>query len=561
MGIVPNLRGTRTREGLPISDSLSHPKSASNKKWLTLMPLLVALLVIAEIGFLGRFGIVKNADLFGSWPAIFRKSHFSGRLKLAAAPNSGIPALSGNRNWTCEELLEREDSVVYSRDFSRDPILVSGDHQELKTCAVGCKIGFDPRKKPDAFITKCPIPKATSVRRSMESASYYPENNIAQARRWVSTTYNDSVVFKTICGTFGDARLSTSFLPVVFRLTTFCLVHASELIRHNLSGYKYVMTTSLSSDVPVGYFSWAEYDIMAPVIPKTEKALAAAFISNCGARFRLQALVGLENENIKIDSYGRCHGNRNGKVNKVETLKRYKFSLAFENSNEEDYVTEKFFQSLVAGSIPVVVGAPNIEDFAPSPGSYLFIKELEDVHSVAGRMKYLAEDPDAYNQSLRWKYEGPSDSFKALLDMAAVHSSCRLCIHLATIFRGEEEEKNPDVQKRPCKCETGLETVYHLYVRERGRFEMDSIFLRSGSLTLEAMEAAVLTHFKSQKYEPVWKWERPESIRGDELQVYRIYPLGLTQRQALYTFKFKDDAHLRNHIEDNPCAKFEVIFV
>ena len=33
----------------------------------------------------------------------------------------------------------------------------------------------------------------------------------------------------------------------------------------------------------------------------------------------------------------------------METLKHYKFSLAFENSNEEDYVTEKFFHSLVAG--------------------------------------------------------------------------------------------------------------------------------------------------------------------------------------------------------------------
>jgi len=38
-----------------------------------------------------------------------------------------------------------------------------------------------------------------------------------------------------------------------------------------------------------------------------------------------------------------------GAVDKVDTLKRYRFSLAFENSNEEDYVTEKFFQSLVAG--------------------------------------------------------------------------------------------------------------------------------------------------------------------------------------------------------------------
>lgn len=74
------------------------------------------------------------------------------------------------------------------------------------------------------------------------------------------------------------------------------------------------MTTSLSSDVPVGYFSWAEYDIMARVQPKTEKALAAAFISNCGARnFRLQALEALEKTNIKIDSYGGCHRNRDGR--------------------------------------------------------------------------------------------------------------------------------------------------------------------------------------------------------------------------------------------------------
>lgn len=74
-----------------------------------------------------------------------------------------------------------------------------------------------------------------------------------------------------------------------------------------------MMTTSLSSDVPVGYFSWAEYDIMAPVHPKTEKALAAAFISNCAARnFRLQALEALMEANVKIDSYGGCHRNRDG---------------------------------------------------------------------------------------------------------------------------------------------------------------------------------------------------------------------------------------------------------
>jgi glycoprotein 3-alpha-L-fucosyltransferase len=133
---------------------------------------------------------------------------------------------------------------------------------------------------------------------------------------------------------------------------------------------------------------------------------------------------------------------------------------------------------MISGSVPVVVGPPNIEEFAPASDSFLHIKTMEDVEPVAKRMKYLAANPAAYNQTLRWKYEGPSDSFKALVDMAAVHSSCRLCIFLATRVR-EQEEESPNFKKRPCKCSRGgSDTVYHVFVRERGRFEMESVFLR-----------------------------------------------------------------------------------
>ena len=55
----------------------------------------------------------------------------------------------------------------------------------------------------------------------------------------------------------------------------------------------------------------------------------------------------------------------------------------------------------VAGTIPVVVGAPNIQDFSPSLDSVLHIKQLSDVALVAKTMKHLAANPDAFNQSLR----------------------------------------------------------------------------------------------------------------------------------------------------------------
>lgn len=494
------------------------PPSTNKKKWSNLMPLVVILVVVTEIAFLGRLDMAKNAAMVQTWTNNFP---FRG-VSSFASQEDGFEVMDGgiseNRETLssdsgdegCEIWLEKKDAVSYSRDFHKDPILVSGVEEEWNSCAVGCKFGSSNKKVDAAF----GLPRdglREGVLRSMESSHYYIENNISQARG---------------------------------------------------KGYSVIMTTSLSSDVPVGYFSWAEYDIMAPLQPKTESALAAAFISNCAARnFRLQALEALE-KLVKIDSYGGCHRTRDGRaVDKVDTLKRYKFSLAFENSNEEDYVTEKFFQSLVAGAVPVFVGAPNIMDFAPSPSSVLHIKSLNDVPAVAKTMKHLADNPIAYNQSVSWKYDGPSDSFKALVDMAAVHSSCRLCIHLATKIR-ETEESNKGTPKRACKCSRGGETVYHLYVRERGRFDMLSIFLRSGNLTLKAWEAAVLAKFKSIKHVPIWKQERPESIRGgDKLKVYRIYPVGLTQREALYSFRFKSNAGFKSYIERNPCAKFEVIFV
>ncbi|KAI3947709.1 hypothetical protein MKX01_034374 [Papaver californicum] len=532
-------RGTSTRQdsfsagnngvsnGGASSSGTSNGGGNSKKRCSSLMPIIIALVVIVEIGFLCRLDMAKNGDMVHSWTNNFYYASIGDStpttdetktppLRVEKKKNNLVKKITdkGEVVDSCEAWLEKEDSIAYNRDFVKNPIWVSGNDQaqEWDTCSVGChfghKIGDD--KTPDAAFGQ-PGDGVPGILRSMESSHYYSENNVAQARG---------------------------------------------------KGYKVIMTTSLSSDVPVGYFSWAEYDIMAPLMPKTEKALAAAFISNCGARnFRLQALEMLEKSNIPIDSYGGCHRNRNGAVDKVDALRRYKFSLAFENSNEEDYVTEKFFQSLIAGSVPVVVGAPNIMEFAPSPISVLHIKTLEDVPSVARTMKYLAENPEAYNQSVRWKYDGPSDSFKALVDMAAVHSSCRLCIHLATKIL-EAEEKRPGLRRRPCKCNKGSQTVYHLYARERGRFKVESIFLRYANVTLAGLESAVLAKFKSLNHVPVWKGERPEKIKGDkELKVYKIYPLGLTQRQALYSFKFKGDADLKNYVKTNPCAKFEVVFV
>lgn len=503
--------------------------SRSARRWTRWLLFLVLAAGVCKIIFLGNLDIGKQSSILATWKSNFYelslpsgKTNSLGRAGLyfdevnsSAGTNDPLIKITGDPvDDICEAWLEKEDRFTYYRNFTTEPIWVVGEEKDWNTCSVGCVFtsSLTPERKPDAGFGYGRGGETASVLRSMESSHYYPENDIAVARG---------------------------------------------------KGYNVIMTTSLSSDVPVGYFSWAEYDIMASIQPKTEKALAAAFISNCGAHnFRLQALEQLQKLNVPVDSYGGCHRNRDGRVDKVEALKRYKFSLAFENSNEEDYVTEKFFQSLVAGAIPVVVGAPNIQDYAPAPNAIIHIKTIDEIVSAAKTIKYLASNATAYNERLRWKFEGPSDSFKALVDMAAVHSSCRLCIHLATQIHEKEERAKNITQHRPCKCKRGSETLYHLYVRERGRFEMQSVFIRSQNLTLKGLESAVLSKFRSLKHIPIWKTERPEMIRGsNKLKIYRIYPVGLTQRQALYRWKFHNDDNVKSFVKKNPCAKIEVVFV
>ncbi len=50
---------------------------------------------------------------------------------------------------------------------------------------------------------------------------------------------------------------------------------------------------------------------------------------------------------------------------KIETIKYSKFNLAFENERFDHYVTEKIYDAMAAGSVPVYSGAPNITDYVP----------------------------------------------------------------------------------------------------------------------------------------------------------------------------------------------------
>lgn len=50
---------------------------------------------------------------------------------------------------------------------------------------------------------------------------------------------------------------------------------------------------------------------------------------------------------------------------------RYKFALTFENDNFTSWVTEKMPHAVLAGTVPIYMGADNIEEFEPGEHSLI----------------------------------------------------------------------------------------------------------------------------------------------------------------------------------------------
>ncbi len=60
---------------------------------------------------------------------------------------------------------------------------------------------------------------------------------------------------------------------------------------------------------------------------------------------------------------------------KMRTMSRYKFTLCFENCSYPGYMSEKIYDCLAAGSIPIYLGEPNIEKIIP-PSCFIDLRRF-----------------------------------------------------------------------------------------------------------------------------------------------------------------------------------------
>ena len=183
--------------------------------------------------------------------------------------------------------------------------------------------------------------------------------------------------------------------------------------------------------------------------------------SNCQASSgRDDILRALQGLNVTLAARGACLNNGpqlpHGQ-SKREVIGQYKFCATMENSLTVDYVSEKMWDGLAAGCLPIYYGAPNVQEHLPAPDAVVDYRALGGTpEALAAELKRLMADRAAYEQRFAWRSKPLSSlgqGYQRLVGMTRMeHSQCRVCKQVATL-RAERRAKRAAADAAAAKAQ------------------------------------------------------------------------------------------------------------
>ncbi|XP_057604603.1 alpha-(1,3)-fucosyltransferase 4 [Hippopotamus amphibius kiboko] len=182
----------------------------------------------------------------------------------------------------------------------------------------------------------------------------------------------------------------------------------------SLAGNLFNWTLSYRADsdifVPYGYLYPRSHPREQPlglVPPLARKqGLVAWVVSNWDERQARVRYYRQLSQYVTVDVFGKGGpGQPLPEAGLLHTVARYKFYLAFENSQHQDYITEKLWRNaFLAGSVPVVLGPnrANYERFVPR-SAFIHVDDFPDASSLAAHLQFLNRNPAVYRRYFNWR--------------------------------------------------------------------------------------------------------------------------------------------------------------
>uniref|UniRef100_A0A3Q4BCP4 Fucosyltransferase n=1 Tax=Mola mola TaxID=94237 RepID=A0A3Q4BCP4_MOLML len=288
----------------------------------------------------------------------------------------------------CLLYLQQPLALVPPEDTSPVTLLIwshpFGHHCELPDCLElyrigGCTLSDDRSSYPqaDAVIVH---------HRDVATGTALPAEPRPRAQKWIWMNYESPTNTPGLWH-FED----------IFNLT---LTYRTD--SHIFLPYGYLVPRKLRAE---GVLGGAAHPLRAPSRLLRPRLLAWV-ISNWSENNARVAFYYQLRRYLPVDVFGRAGRplpkERGGGV--VQLVRQYQFYLALENSQHTDYITEKLWNSVLAGAVPVVLGPSrkNYERFLP-PEAFIHVDDFHTVRELARYLLMLRRSPGLLRHHLAWR--------------------------------------------------------------------------------------------------------------------------------------------------------------
>lgn len=289
-------------------------------------------------------------------------------------------------------------------------------------------------------------------------------------------------VFTTSRFNFNNLPVPRNFNKELWALMDGFALNENRIIDDNiLNLFNFSATFSRHSDVPfplrylhtVDHLISVEYYVATPAKNTYLRNIAPILYiqSECNCSTERDAYVKELMKFQKIDSYGKCLNNRklplSAQSNSEHLLKFigfYKFVIVIEDSICEDYISEKFWQALLAGVVPIYFGSLSAKDWFPNNKSAILLQDFPTPQLLSDYINKLMKDDNLYDEYLDHKILGKIANEKLIQELevrpyqnkitkTAHEFICFLCKKLHSIGEQNTAKQTPYVvTKKHYNC-------------------------------------------------------------------------------------------------------------
>lgn len=208
----------------------------------------------------------------------------------------------------------------------------------------------------------------------------------------------------------------------------FCRESPSKLLP--VKGHWIDGGSGLCSVLPTNWVPPAAYFMEVEPISleqKAEHVLVTAVVSHHISKVRAESLLALQRRNISYHSFGSYKrtmsitqylksfnskpwinaselGMDSKRIEKQNAIRWSKFHLALDHVSQNGYMSEKVWQALRAGTVPIYYGAPEAPFFLP-PESTIFMNRFDSYDSLIDYLLYLDANDTAYQEYMNWRQQ------------------------------------------------------------------------------------------------------------------------------------------------------------